>query len=252
MNAELNKKVIDSNNMRMTEINTYYGEQYKAYIEVLKIVVWFSLSVLILTILKNMGILPDIVLNGLLGVVILGGLFYTLWLSYDISLRDRMNFSEYDWGFSKPSKSDATYDKNAKDKNAMKGLSDSLGLGCIGEECCSDGMTYDADLNKCVGPNGNTMSVVKASNDVGYPPCYGLTDESPANIVKPDCLQKVWTDSGCNKNGTAYPGDNYKGWWNDGTGAKTLGHIKSDMKAWGTLTDAGHVTGCKGANAALP
>ena len=249
MNTEQNKKVIDNNNMRMTEINTYYGEQYKAYIEVLKIVVWFSLSVLILTILKNMGVLPDIVLNGLLGLVIIGGLFYTLWLSYDISLRDSMNFSEYDWGFSKPSKSDGTYDKNAN-KDSTTSLSDSLGIGCIGEECCSDGMSYDSDLNKCIasasGTANTSMTTVKASNDVGYPPCYGLTDESPSNMVKPDCLQKVWSDSGCTKSGTAYPTDNYKGWWNDGTGAKTLGEIKADMKLWGTLTGAGHVKGCKG------
>lgn len=247
MNAEQNKKVIDNNNMRMTEINTYYGEQYKAYIDVIKIVVWFSLSVLILTILKNMGVLPDIVLNGLLGLVIIGGVFYTLWLSYDISLRDSMNFSEYNWGFSKPSKSDAVYEKPKESSELGLG---GLGLGCIGEECCSYGMTYDSEINKCIasasGSSNSSVSTVKASNDVGYPPCYGLTDESPSNMVKPDCLQKVWSDSGCTKNGTAYPNDNYKAWWNDGTGAKTFGAIKADMKAWGTLTDADHVKGCKG------
>jgi len=170
MNSEQNRKVVDSNNMRMTEINTYYGEQYKAYIEVLKIVVWFSLSVLILTILKNMSLLPDMVLNGLLGAVILGGLVYTLWLSYDISLRDSMNFSEYNFGFSKPKKSFFSYNE-PKDDKSMKSLSDSLGIGCVGEECCSEGMTYNADLNKCIdsaSSSSNYDSVVKASNDVGY------------------------------------------------------------------------------------
>ena len=139
----------------------------KAYIDIIKIVVWFSLSVLILTILKNMGVLPDIVLNGLLGLVIIGGVFYTLWLSYDISLRDSMNFSEYNWGFSKPSKSDTVYEKPKETSELGLG---GLGLGCIGEECCSYGMTYDSEINKCIasasGSSNSYVSTVKASNDV--------------------------------------------------------------------------------------
>jgi hypothetical protein len=179
MNTEQNKKVIDNNNMRMTEINTYYGEQYKAYIEVLKIVVWFSLSVLILTILKNIGVLPDIILNGLLGVVILSGLVYTLLLSYDISLRDNMNFSEYNWGFSKPKKSDATYDKKDDKGTGMKSLSDSLGMGCIGMECCSDGMTYDSDINKCIPiPTTTSSSTVENFETYNY-----MYEKDATNVV---------------------------------------------------------------------
>ena len=178
MNNEQKKQQIDNNNIRMTEINTYYGEQYKAYIDVLKIVVWFSLSVLILTILKNMSLLPDIVLNGLMGLVILFGLFYTLWLSYDISLRDNMVFSEYNWSFSKPKKSDLTYDKTA-DKGSMKSLSDSLGMGCIGMECCSDGMTYDSDINKCI-PISNSSNTVENFGIGNY-----LYEQGVDNVVVP-------------------------------------------------------------------
>jgi hypothetical protein len=250
MNTEQKNEQIDNNNIRMTEINTYYGEQYKAYIELLKAIVLFSLSILILSILKSFIIIPDIILNSLMGLIIMIGIMYTLWLYYDISLRDNMNFSEYNWNFSKPAKSDIVVFDKTKDDSKMKSLSDSLGMGCIGMECCSDGMTYDSEINRCIasasGSSDISVSTVKASNDVGYPPCYGLTDESPANIVKPDCLQKVWSDSGCTKNGTAYPNDNYKGWWNDGTGSKTFGAIKADMNAWGTLTDDNHVKGCKG------
>lgn len=149
-----NKKNKDNNNMRMIEINTYYGEQYKAYIEVLKIVVFFSLIVLILTILKNMSLVPDLILNGLLGLVIIFGLLYTLWLSYDISLRDNMNFNQYNWEFSKPSTSNIINDNKYEDKdNTSKSFSESLGMGCIGMECCSNGMSYDYNIDKCIIDN---------------------------------------------------------------------------------------------------
>jgi hypothetical protein len=253
MNIEQTKEQIDNNNIRLTEINSHYSEEYKAYIELLKVIVLFSLCILILSILKSFIIIPDIILNSLMGLILIGGIMYSLWLYYDISLRNKMNFSEYEWQFSKPKSLDVTFNK--KEDSGMKSISDSLGLGCIGMECCSEGMTYDSDLNKCVSPLSNaiidTPMIVKSANDESYPPCYGLTDESPSNIVKPDCLQKIWTDSGCNSNGTAYPPNNYKGWWNDGTGAKTLGAIKADMKAWGTLTDNNHVVGCKGKNSMI-
>lgn len=147
-----NKKNKDNNNMRMIEINTYYGEQYKAYIEVLKIVVFFSLIVLILTILKNMSLVPDLILNGLLGLVIIFGLLYTLWISYDISLRDNMNFNQYNWEFSKPSTSNIINDNKYED-NTSKSFSESLGMGCIGMECCSNGMSYDYNIDKCIIDN---------------------------------------------------------------------------------------------------
>lgn len=166
---EQQKKIKDSNNMRMTEINTYYGELYKAYIDVLKIIVFFSLAFLALTIIKNMEVIPEIILNTAMGLVILAGLFYTLWLSYDISKRDNMNFSEYNWGFSKPKASDVSYDKS-KDTKDDKSLSERLGLGCIGMECCSEGMTYNEGISKCVPISATEpMSVSPVSVPVPVP-----------------------------------------------------------------------------------
>jgi hypothetical protein len=91
MNTEQKNQQTDNNNVRMTQINTYYGEQYKAYIELLKAVVLFSLSILILSILKSFIIIPDIILNGLMGLIIMLGIMYSLWLYYDITLRDIEN-----------------------------------------------------------------------------------------------------------------------------------------------------------------
>jgi hypothetical protein len=236
---EQQKKIKDSNNMRMTEINTYYGELYKAYIDVLKIIVFFSLAFLALTIIKNMEVIPEIILNTAMGLVILAGLFYTLWLSYDISKRDNMNFSEYNWGFSKPKASDVSYDKS-KDTKDDKSLSERLGLGCIGMECCSEGMTYNEGISKCVPIAASTVD-----------PCNGLNDNSLASTIPVSCLQKTWKDAGCSSLGTVYPKDESAArWWLDNKGAGTYGVVKSNMKLWATMTDQNHVVGCHGSAAA--
>ena len=90
-------------------------------------------------------------------------------------------------------------------------------------------------------------------------PCAGLTDTSLASSIPVSCLRKLLTDEGCTSNGTVWPADDYDGWWrqspqgtttvycdNQGTpcGAGNYGTVKSDIKAWATLTDDLHVRGC--------
>ena len=88
-----------------------------------------------------------------------------------------MNFSEYNWGFSKPKKSDATYDKK-DDKGSLKSLSDSLGMGCIGMECCSDGMTYDSDINKCIPIATSSSSTIENFESYNY-----MYEQDATNVV---------------------------------------------------------------------
>ena len=104
-----------------------------------------------------------------------------------------------------------------------------------------------------------TLTTAAPSSD----PCNGLADDSLASNVTPACLQKLWLDSGCTKDGDIYPNDNYKGWWNqspqgtktvycdannsgDKCGAGSFGGTKTDIKAWGSMNDDVHVAGCKG------
>ena len=90
-------------------------------------------------------------------------------------------------------------------------------------------------------------------------PCAGLTDTSLASSIPVSCLRKLLTDEGCTSNGTIWPADDYDGWWrqspqgtttvycdNQGTpcGAGNYGTVKSDIKAWATMTDDLRVKGC--------
>ena len=59
-------------------------------------------------------------------------------------MRDNMNYQEYDWG--------TPNDKNTGSIDSKDPwISANLPGTCIGEFCCSDGQTYDASLNQCIG-----------------------------------------------------------------------------------------------------
>jgi hypothetical protein len=90
-------------------------------------------------------------------------------------------------------------------------------------------------------------------------PCAGLVDDSLASSIPVKCLQKIFKDEGCTEQGTAYPGDDYEGWWTDspqgttrvwcdsaGTpcGAGNYADTKADIIAWSTLQDDIHLAGC--------
>jgi hypothetical protein len=77
-------------------------------------------------------------------------------------------------------------------------------------------------------------------------PCYGLNDNSPASSVKPDCLQKIWLDSGCNTSGTRYRTEWSNDWFTNDNGAKTLGGIKAAMNRLAMSIDESSIMGCKG------
>jgi hypothetical protein len=142
----------NNNNIRITEVNTYYGEQYKSYIELIKMIIWFSILILFLSILKQKGLFPEAILSSLIGLIMVIGIMYSLFTYYDFSRRSNMNFNEYDWGEARPPLPDENKIRTPVNENEMKSLSESLGIDCVGMECCSDGMKYDNDLRKCVSP----------------------------------------------------------------------------------------------------
>lgn len=86
---------INENNLRLIQINKYYSDEYKAYIELLKIVVFFSICILILSTLNKFEFIPELFINGLIGILLFLGISYSLWFYYDISLRDNINFYQY-------------------------------------------------------------------------------------------------------------------------------------------------------------
>jgi len=145
-----------ANKLRMVEINTYFGKKYQAYGNMLKIVVFACLPLILLALLGKRRILPSGLTRGLsiLIVAIAGYLILRRWI--DLLSRDNMVFDEYNWQFD-PARVQQTaggaggsFDLRKTADGWAEKFAKSFGVGCFGSECCSDGMRYDANQNKCV------------------------------------------------------------------------------------------------------
>ncbi len=134
-----------NNKIRLVEINTYFGDKYAEHSQLMKIIIFTLVPIIILAFLNNKGLLPNVIYYGLLIIIaLIGGYFF--WKRYaSIIMRDNMNYQEYDWPFNpndiNTSTTSSTSDPwgNAKDYGT-----------CIGDACCSNGLTYDDSLNQCV------------------------------------------------------------------------------------------------------
>jgi hypothetical protein len=161
--AQMNQSEnIKNNKLRMVEINTYYGKRYRAYTELMKIVIFSSILFLILALLKKKELIPENIANGLLTIFLLISLFFFLRKVNDIYWRDNMDFDQFNW-FNVPDSHEKTVFEY--DKEAIEGinLADDLEsdlydvskeasslVGCVGADCCSSKMKYDKKKEKCV------------------------------------------------------------------------------------------------------
>jgi hypothetical protein len=163
--TQLNElETIKNNKMRMVEINTYYGKRYKAHTQIIKKLILICVPLLILAILKKKELIPSIIpemfIYGVSGLILLVGGYSILMNIIDVYSRDNMDFDEYAWNFNPDSVKPSVYEY---DKAQLLGssmpqdimseaqtLALGLGVGCVGANCCSDGMTYDEDNKKCI------------------------------------------------------------------------------------------------------
>lgn len=144
-----------ANKLRMVEINTYYGKKYQAYGSILKVIVVACVPLLLLAILRHWSVIPSGVSTFLGIVVLIVAAYLVVRRTIDMLSRSNMSFDEYNWQFDPADTKSLTRDPGAYDIRSatsgwMRSLGDKLGLGCVGQECCSDGMTYDGVTHKCV------------------------------------------------------------------------------------------------------
>lgn len=131
--------------LRLVQINTYYGKKYAAYKNIMKIVVYACIPLILLGYLGNKGLIPSNFNMFLMAIIIFIVILMIGREMVDVSSRDNMNFDEYEWAF----------DKNNAPKGEPKervnpwDLS-GINLTCVGAQCCTQGMTYDKSIKKCV------------------------------------------------------------------------------------------------------
>jgi len=139
--------------MRLVQINTYYGQRYEAQSELMKLVILVCIPILILFILKKKGMLPETIAKYAIGITIAVGAIFVIRKAWDISMRNNMNFDEYDWKYESPADhTPSIWEYNKKNlfnfDSPIKTIIGNLGL-CVGADCCANGLYFDEDKQKC-------------------------------------------------------------------------------------------------------
>jgi hypothetical protein len=134
-----------TNKLRQVEINTYYGKKYNAHSGIMKTIVIMCIPILIIAILSNNGILSNNITGLLIAIIIIIGIISIGSQIIDLSNRDNMNFDEYNWAFN-PEDAPTDGTSALSDPWAMPSLV------CVGEQCCDEYSSYNADKNICI-PN---------------------------------------------------------------------------------------------------
>jgi hypothetical protein len=142
LNELINQK---NDKLRLVQINTYFGKKYGAYKRIMQIIVYACIPLILLGILGNRGFIPSNLNALVMGIIIVIVLFMIGGQIVDLSRRDNMNFDEYDWAFDKNAapNGDSATRTNPWDLSSMN-------LTCVGAQCCTEGMTYDTTIKKCV------------------------------------------------------------------------------------------------------
>ena len=155
-NAEQLYEIMNQENQdkkRKIKINDYYSKTYVEYSHILKIIILLVAVMIPFLILAKYEIInKNISLSAVIVITFLGFL-YVLYRLYLLYMKDNINFD----------KDRIPYDRQAgelmkqgriKQKTGIQGL----GITCIGEECCSEGMAYDNTKHKCFPLDPTTTS----------------------------------------------------------------------------------------------
>jgi hypothetical protein len=148
-----------NNKLRLVEINTYFEEKYTEHAQLMKIVIFTLIPIIVIVFLNNKGILPNFLFTPLLIIIsFIGGYFF--WRRFaSIIMRDNMNYQEYNWHFN-PSNvtSGTTSSTTTTDPWATTTTTTSTYDACVGDACCSNGLTYDSSLNQCIATTATTTT----------------------------------------------------------------------------------------------
>ncbi len=151
-----------NNKIRLVEINSYYGDKYAEHSQLMKIIIFTLIPVIILGFLNNKGILPSTIYNILLVIIAAIGAYF-FWIRFaSIITRDNMNYQEYAWYF------DPNSAPTGSTSSSDPWLSNSNYGTCIGDACCSDGLTYDASMNQCVPSTATTTTTTTTESFVNH------------------------------------------------------------------------------------
>ena len=144
----------NSNKRRMAQVNTYYTRNYEANIEVMKNIIFVSVALILLAVLRNKELLPSSISTlGVIFVLTLGGIVIGQQV-FDIIRRNDHDFDKYDWNFNEKEYNDKQFIQQNSD---TMNLSDMGMASCYGPGCCDVGTTWNPAAKKCMPGAGGSV-----------------------------------------------------------------------------------------------
>ena len=141
LNQEKNDK------LRKTKIAAYYTKSFKEYIYLLKIVIFLIVLMIPILIFNRLEILDKSLTLLLVVIIITLGFLYISYRLYILYMRDSKDFDKFKIPFTR---TEAANLKSKGSRYSKDSPLKSLGITCIGEECCDASMVYDKLRDKCV------------------------------------------------------------------------------------------------------
>jgi hypothetical protein len=149
------------NKRRMAQINTYYTRNYEANTEVMKNIIFVTIALIVLAVLRNKELIPaSIATLGVIFVLTLGGIVIGTQV-FDIIRRNDHDFDKYDWNFNE----DELNRKQLLQQNSDPANLSEMGMGmapCYGPGCCNIGTKWNESDKKCV-PVGSAVFTPEAN-----------------------------------------------------------------------------------------
>lgn len=141
LNQEKNDK------LRKTKIAAYYTKSFKEYIYLLKIVIFLIVLMIPILIFNRLEILDKSLTLLLVVTIITLGFLYLSYRLYILYMRDSKDFDKFKIPFTR---TEAANFKSKGSRYSKDSPLKSLGITCVGEECCDASMVYDKLRDKCV------------------------------------------------------------------------------------------------------
>ena len=174
----------NSNKRRMAQVNTYYTRHYEENTEVMKNIIYVSVALIILAVLRNKELIPaSISTLGVILVLTLGGIVIGAQV-FDIIRRNDHDFDKYDWNFNE----EEMNRKQLLQQNANPANLSEMGMGlsqCYGPGCCDVGTIWDISLNKCVPSTSRVTGTAVWAPTPSSPPAGTLTVTITPSTVLP-------------------------------------------------------------------
>ena len=146
----------NTNKRRMAQVNTYYTRNYEANTEVMKNIIYISVALIVLAVLRNKELIPaSISTLGVIFILTMGGIVIGQQV-FDIMRRNDHEFDKYDWNFNEDDMNNKFVQQSADPSKPME-----LGMGggaCYGPGCCDVGTTWDAGRGLCASSGGALSS----------------------------------------------------------------------------------------------